>query len=152
MSDVAGAGAERWIELEWSTKDEMLWVTLAGTLGLILAGAMALFGLPPIDLHGPLHRWGVMDPLCGGTRAARLTAQGHLGAAWTYNPLGIIATLAALAAVLRVAIGATTRRWLNIHLIWSPRMRLIALVVVTVLAVALEIRQQGRSELLTKPY
>ena len=152
MNEAVDAVPESWIELEWSTRDEMLWVTLAGTLGLILALAMATFGLPPIDLHGPLHRWGIMDPLCGGTRAARLTAQGHLGAAWTYNPLGILATIAALVAVLRLAIGATTRRWLNLHLIWSPRMRWIALVLLTVLAVALEIRQQGRSELLTKPY
>ena len=56
--------------------------------GLVLAAAWALLGLPPVDLHGPLHRYGVMDPLCGGTRAVRLATLGGWADAWGYNPLG----------------------------------------------------------------
>lgn len=40
--------------------------------------ALRVFGLPPIDLHSPLHRAGIMDPLCGGTRAALAAAHGDI--------------------------------------------------------------------------
>ncbi len=43
-------------------------------IGVGFAVAMAVFGLPPVDPHGPFHRFGIMDPLGGGTR---YTAQGE---------------------------------------------------------------------------
>ena len=70
-----------------------------------------VLGLPPIDLHGPLHWVGIMDPLCGGTRAARYTAIGQWGQAWHYNPLGIVTVLAVGLLLLRGAVGVTTGRW-----------------------------------------
>lgn len=132
--------------------DGMRLVTLVGAAGLAIAVLMAVFGLPPIDLHGPLHRMGIMDPLCGGTRAARLTAQGDLAAAWRYNPLGIAATVAAAASVVRLAIGLVARRWVNLHMTWTTKGARILLAVAIVALVALEIRQQGRADLLLRPY
>lgn len=137
---------------EWSKTDGMRLVTWIGLAGLVAAAVMARFGLPPVDLHGPLHRMGIMDPLCGGTRAARLTAQGKLVDALRYNPLGILATSAAAVAVLRLAVGLTARRWLNVQVAWTPRRRRIAWALLIIATVALEIRQQGRSDLLLKRY
>ncbi|MCB0906248.1 MAG: DUF2752 domain-containing protein [Nocardioidaceae bacterium] len=123
-------------------------VTLVGLLGAAAAVAMAVFGLPPVDLHGPLHRMGIMDPLCGGTRAARLTAQGHLSEAWRYNPLGILAVAAAGLAVLRLVVGVLGHRWLNVSIHWSARGKWVTAALVIALLVMLEIRQQGHADLL----
>ena len=140
------------LAIEWSKSDRVRVVTVLGVAGLVASVAMAVFGLPPVDLHGPLHRMGIMDPLCGGTRAARLTAQGHLPEAWRYNPLGILATVAAALAVARLAVGVVMRRWLNVRVAWTPRRIRLALAVLAIATVALEIRQQGRADLLLKPY
>jgi hypothetical protein len=53
----------------------------------VVAAALAVWGLPSLDIHGPLHRLGVMDLLCGGTRAAYFTVTGRWATAWEYNPL-----------------------------------------------------------------
>lgn len=138
--------------IEGSKTDRMRTLTLLGVAGLVASIAMAVFGLPPVDLHGPLHRMGIMDPLCGGTRAARLTAQGHLLEAWRYNPLGILATGAAALATARLAVGVVMRRWINVRVGWSPRRTRLALAVLAIATVLLEIRQQGRADLLLRPY
>jgi len=117
-------------------------------VGVVIAGAMAVFGLPPVDLHGPFHRFGIMDPLCGGTRAARYTAQGEWALAWKYNPLGILAVLGATAVTIRTVIGALTRRWIAVQIYWTPRRRRAAILIVLALLVALEVRQQLRADLL----
>jgi hypothetical protein len=54
--------------------------------GLLAAGVLAVVGLPPVDLHGPLHRLGIMDPLCGMTRGVVAVLRGQLGRAVAYNP------------------------------------------------------------------
>jgi hypothetical protein len=138
--------------LEWSKSDRMRVVTLLGAAGLVASVAMAVVGLPPVDLHGPLHRMGIMDPLCGGTRAARLTTQGRLLEAWRYNPLGILATFAAALAVARLAVGLVMRHWLNVRVAWTPTRIRLALALLAIATIALEIRQQGRADLLLKPY
>lgn len=89
-----------------------------------------------------------MSPACGGRRAARLTAQGHFGRAWTYNPLGIAAVLGAAAVTVRGLLGLTVGRWINLGLAWTPRRRRIVLTVVAIGTVALEVRQQLRVDLL----
>ena len=149
MGKATTGQSARWLVVEWSDRDRMRLVTVVGVSGVIAAAAMAMFGLPPIDLHPPLHRLGIMDPLCGGTRAARLTMQGRLGAAWAYNPLGIVATVAAVAAVARVVIGVATRHWVNLRINWSPRSRRLALALLILATIALEVRQQGQADLLT---
>jgi hypothetical protein len=129
-------------------RDRYRWISL-GAAGLaVIAGGMAVFGLPPIDLHGPLHWYGIMDPLCGGTRAARYTAMGRWGEAWRYNPLGIATVLVVSLLLLRGATGIMTGRWLTAHITWTRRARRIAIAAAVILLILLEIRQQGRADLL----
>lgn len=156
MADTAvtGTDAEQstlprpWCTWTWQSRDRHRWVTLLALAGLATAAAMAMFGLPPVDLHGPLHRLGIMDPLCGGTRAARFTAHGDLAQAWRYNPLGIFTVVAAAAAAARAVTGVVARRWLTLHLTWTPRRTRLVVVVLIALLVALEVRQQLRADLL----
>jgi hypothetical protein len=121
----------------------LLWPAVAGLVG---AATLALIGLPPVDLHGPLHRLGVMDPLCGGTRAMRAAAEGHLVTAWRYNPLSVVLFGGALIVVARVALGAASGRWLNVRL--APR-RLVVAVGIVVVGV-LEVNQQLHASLLMR--
>lgn len=156
IADAAVSGSEpeapsealRWCRLSWQTRDRHRWITLLGLVGLVTAAVMAVYGLPPVDLHGPLHRLGIMDPLCGGTRSARFTAQGDLIQAWRYNPLGIVTVSIALAATARTAIGVLARRWLSLQMTWTPGRRRLTVVVLVVLLVALDVRQQLRADLL----
>ncbi len=112
---------------------------------------MGRFGLPPVDLHGPLHHLGIMDPLCGGTRAAYYTIRGQGWQAWRYNPLGLIAVVAASAAVARGIAGLLTGRWINLVTAWPARQRRVVVVAVLILAVVLEVRQQSIAPLLMAP-
>ena len=100
-------------------------------------------------MHGPLHKWGIMDPLCGGTRAARFAAQGNLVQAWRYNPLSIVVVFSALVVVGRSIVGLVTRRWANIEFRWTRRRRRWVIAVMVTLLALLEVRQQGRADLLT---
>ena len=134
--------------MSWQRRDQHRLITYLAIVGELIAAAMAVFGLPPVNLHGPFHRFGIMDPLCGGTRAARYTAQGEWALAWKYNPLGILTVLGATAVTVRTVIGALTRRWLTAQIKWTPTQRRAAILIVLALIVALEIRQQLRADLL----
>jgi hypothetical protein len=120
-------------------------LTLAGWLAAV---ALAVVGVPRADLHGPLHFVGIMDPLCGGTRAAYLLAHGQWAAAWSYNPVVFPLAVAAVLLVCRAVVGWSTGRWLAVHL--ADR-RLLMLVLFVALA-ALEVRQQLHADLLTAPW
>jgi hypothetical protein len=123
-----------------------VWARIA-LAGLAIALLLAVFGLPPIDLHGPLHHLGVMDPLCGGTRSVYLTLHGQLRDAVRYNPAGPVLVIAAVGLLIRAAIGRWTGRWVDVSV---PRRLLIP---VTVLALAaLEVNQQLHASLLTQPW
>lgn len=117
-------------------------------VGVIAAFAMAALGLPPVDLHGPLHWIGIMDPLCGGTRAARYTASGNLQMAWKYNPLGIVVVAGGCAVVARTLVGLTTTRWVTPTIHWTKQGRKAVWVVAAVLLVVLQVRQQMLAEML----
>lgn len=129
-------------------RDRYRLLTFASIGLLTTACSMATVGLPPIDLHGPNHWIGIMDPLCGGTRAARYTALGEWELAWTYNPLGLVTAVAVGLLVLRAGVGVLTRSWLALDIAWTKRDRRSAMTVATVLLIILEIRQQGRADLL----
>lgn len=144
----AGGHVGPWVRAQSSYRDEHRLVTLAAIAGLGSATAMAVFGLPPIDLHGVLHRFGIMDPLCGGTRAARFAASGQWSQAWRYNPLGLFVVLAGAAASLRALTGLLTGRWVTVQFAWTPQRRRTAVALLAVLAVALTVRQQLRADLL----
>jgi anti-sigma factor RsiW len=120
-------------------------VTRFSLLGLSAAGALGVFGVPRVDLHGPLHHVGIMDPLCGGTRAAFLLSRGEWGAAWTYNPVVFPLAVAAALLLLRTVVGALSGRWVSVRV---SRRRLLVVLLVLALA-ALELRQQLHADLLT---
>lgn len=136
------------LTVSWEPKDRHLWMTLLAFAGVLVAAALAAFGLPPVDLHPFIHDLGIMDPLCGGTRSARYTAQGDFGQAWNYNPLGILTVLGGVLAVSRALVGLVSRKWLTVRIGWTPRRRWIAVAAFIILVTALEIRQQLRADLL----
>lgn len=140
--------ASRWIQWSWRPRDAHRATATLAVTGLAIAVGMALFGLPPIDFHGPLHRFGIMDPLCGGTRAARYTAMGKWGLAWRYNPLGIVAVVGAAATIVRTVVGLAFSRWLTVTLMWTTSRRRIAIATALLALVALTTRQQLRADLL----
>lgn len=94
---------------------------LDGSLGMGAAAGMAIWDLPPVDLHGFLHRVGVMDPLCRGTRSAMFAARRDLAQAWKPNSLGIAAVIAAITVGARAAVGLISGRWLGVDVALSPR-------------------------------
>lgn len=109
-------GAEL-IALRWAESDQyrrLLALVLWGAVGAV---ALALLGLPPVDLHGPTHYLGIMDPMCGMTRAVRFFARGDLAAAWRYNPASFALALLAAAVLVRAAVGFVSNRWLELEII-----------------------------------
>lgn len=142
------AAPAAWLQVSWQRRDRHRLITAIAFVGVGITGAMAVFGLPPVDLHGPFHRIGIMDPLCGGTRAARYTTHGEWALAWKYNPLGTLTVLGAAAVTARSLVGLLTRRWLNLAFSWTPGRRRLAITVILALLVALEVRQQLRADLL----
>lgn len=115
-------------------------VVLAGIGGALVMGRL---GVPPLDLHSPLHHVGVMDPLCGMTRATAALGRADLATAWRYNPGVFLLAAAAVAGLARVAAAAVTGTW------WWARARGWPVwVAVLAGAVALEVNQQLHAELL----
>ena len=116
----------------------------------IAAVVLRIIGVPPVDLHGPLHYLGVMDPLCGGTRATFLLLSGDLAGAARYNP--IVFPLAAVAVFVyaRAVIGMTTRRWLDVRLGRIARIATWTALVIALLL--LEVRQQLNADLLMQTW
>lgn len=147
-SSIRGEATPPLLTVTWQPKDQHRLVTLLAFSGVAAAAGMAALGLPPVDLHPFIHDLGIMDPLCGGTRSARYTAQGRFGEAWNYNPLGIFTVLGGVLAVARALVGFVSRKWLTVGIGWTPRRLRIAFAVVLVVVAALEVRQQMRADLL----
>ena len=138
----------RVVSLSWAARDHHRLVSAAGGAGALAATALAAFGLPAVDLHGVLHYLGIMDPLCGGTRAAYHAVRGEWAVAWMYNHLGPLAVIGAALAVLRAGVGMSTGRWLTLAVTWTVRRRRLAAAVVVVSLMLLTVRQQLVAELL----
>jgi hypothetical protein len=119
-------------------------LTMAVALACTAAAAMAIFGLPPVDLHGPWHYLGVMDPLCGMTRAARLLALGQIGRAVEYNPASPLLAALGAVVVVRAGIGWARGRWLRVQVHLSP----LTLTAVALLVGLLWAHQQTHAALL----
>lgn len=120
------------------------WLALSGLLGALL---LAVLGVPSVDMHGPLHYAGIMDPLCGATRSVYLTMTGQWEAAVHYNPAAPLLLVVAAGLVVRGVAGWWTGRWVQVRM---PRRVVIAVAVMTL--IALEIRQQSNVALLTAPW
>jgi hypothetical protein len=74
------------VRLRWARADRHPTLAPLAAAGLLAAGLLAVVGLPPVDLHRPLHHLGIMDPLCGMTRGTVALLRGQLGQAVAYNP------------------------------------------------------------------
>ncbi len=120
------------------------WLALSGLLGALV---LAVVGVPTVDLHGPLHYAGIMDPFCGATRSVYLTMHGQWEAALRYNPAAPLMLIVAAGLVLRGAAGWWTGRWVLVRM---PRRAAIALALVAL--IALQFRQQTNVALLTAPW
>lgn len=128
----------------WADSDSSRYLPWLALVGVGAAAATAAFGLPPLNLHGPLHRFGIMDPLCGGTRATRALALGDVGTALRFNPIVVLLPVGVVGIAVRAAIGLTTGRWLHVRVRRSPAL----LVLVVVATAALWVRQQLNADLL----
>lgn len=133
------------LRLSWSVHDTHRWVTVGAPVGLAIAAALVVVGLPAIDLHPPTHRLGIMDPGCGMTRGVVALLGGHPARAVRYNPASPLVALAGLAGIVRAIVGGLWGRWLTVRLRWTPSV----LVIVGLLVLALEVRQQFNADLLT---
>lgn len=130
--------------------DRLQWLTISALVLSVGAAALRVVGVPTVDLHGPLHYIGIMDPFCGGTRATYLLLAGDVSESIRYNP-GVPALAGVVVVVLvRAAFGVLTGRWL--HMTLRPRLRRVLLIVVAVAVVALWVRQQVNADLLTQPW
>jgi hypothetical protein len=134
------------VRVSWQDGDRAWGITVVAVVGLTVGVLLAVLGMPPVDLHAAPHQFGIMDPLCGGTRALRFTLLGRWHDAWRYNPLSPVIVASAVLALLRHMIGTLTGRWLTISI---PR-RVLIVVAVIVLAV-LEVNQQSHATLLQGP-
>lgn len=139
--------SERGLSLRVEHQDKAQALLPIALAGLVIAFGLAVAGLPPVDLHGPFHRLGIMDPLCGGTRALRLAARGDITGALAWNPLSPILLAGAVAVALRHAMGALTGRWVNVRIATDRRLLIAA---AAVLVVLLEIRQQTNATMLMR--
>ncbi|MFE6615926.1 DUF2752 domain-containing protein [Amycolatopsis sp. NPDC057786] len=131
-------------------RDRHRGLTIAAAVFLVGAVTLRLVGVPTIDLHGPLHYLGIMDPLCGGTRATFFLFTGEAAAAVRYNPLVFPLAVAVLCVLARSGIGMVTGRWLEIRL--SRRWRRGAVAVLIVGMAVLSVRQQWNAELLMQSW
>ncbi len=130
------------VTLSWSSTDRHTRLTWAAACLAVVAAAMAVWGLPPLDIHGPLHRLGVMDPLCGGTRAAYFAMTGRWAVAWYYNPLGPLTLIAVVLVLLRAALGRLTGRWVELTIVLTRRAGRALVAAASLLVVAMTVRQQ----------
>ena len=75
------------VRMIWADRNPLHWASFAAAGTVLAAIALRVTGVPTIDLHPPLHHLEIMDPLCGGTRAAYLLLSGDLTGAARYNPV-----------------------------------------------------------------
>lgn len=141
---MSGAASPGLFSIRWAPRDRAKAVGPLAGVGLIVAAALSVFGLPPVSIHPPLHYVGVMDPFCGMTRGVAATARGDFAAAWRFNPASPLVVACLVAAVGRTVFGATTGRWLELR-IERPRVFFTAALV---FFVGLEINQQMHADLL----
>ena len=113
-------------------------------LAPLAVGVLAVVGLPPVDLHGPLHYLGVIDPLCGMTRGTVAVLRGQLGRAFTYNPASPLLVAGAALLLGRWVVGRLSGRWLEVRV--QPSRVVWGVGAVTVLV--LWVNQQAHAALL----
>ncbi len=132
------------VMLRWANHDGHRAFTALALVGAPVAALLALFGLPPVDVHGPLHYLGIMGPTCGVTRGVMWFTRGDFATAWAYNPVSLLMVPGAAVMLARGLHGRVTGRWLNL----SVRRRRWMIVVGVAAVAALTARQQLHVDLL----
>lgn len=127
--------------MAWASVDAHPHIALLSAIGMVVAVILALFGMPPLNIHGPLHFYGVMDPMCGMTRGVASVLRGDLAEAIWYNPASPVLVLGGAAGLARGLYGRRSGRWLNVS--WRSPVRVAAL---GILITALEVNQQLHAE------
>jgi hypothetical protein len=130
--------------LRWERTDRHPTLAPLADAGLLAAGVLAVVGLPPVDLHGPLHHLGIMDPLCGMTRGVVAVLRGQLGRAVADNPASPLLVAGAVLTLGRWLVGRLTGRWLDATLRRTP----LTLGIAAALVLALWANQQAHVTLL----
>ncbi|MGY1948679.1 DUF2752 domain-containing protein [Nocardia asiatica] len=130
--------------------DRLKWLTLSALAFLVGAAALRVVGVPSVDLHGPTHFLGLMDPFCGGTRATYLLLTGDASESLRYNPGVLVLAVVVGLAMARGAVGVLTGHWIQFAVRPGVGRALRILAVVTVLG--LWVRQQINADLLTQPW
>jgi hypothetical protein len=113
-------------------------LTVVAAVGLAVGAVLAAFGMPPVDLHSPLHHLGIMDPLCGMTRGSAATMRGDLREAWWYNPASPAVTAGGFALLARWVVGRFAGLWVDVRVRATP----LVVAVVGLALVVLEVNQQ----------
>lgn len=124
--------------VEQTDRDPLAGLTWAAAGGLVVAALLARLGMPPVNLHSPLHVAGIMDPLCGMTRGSAATLRGDLRRAWWYNPASPLVILGGLAVLARWVVGRVTGGWLSARV----KVTRVPVAVAGVVLAALELNQQ----------
>jgi len=132
------------LRVHWARQDRHPTLAPPAAAGLLVAGVLALVGLPPVDLHGPLHDLGIMDPLCGMTRGTVAVLRGRLGQAVAYNPASPLLVAGAVLVLIRWLVGRLTGRWLDATLRRTP----LTVGIAAAMLLALWLNQQAHAALL----
>lgn len=136
--------------VSWLDRDHAPSFTHGALFLLVGAAVLSLVGVPPVDLHGPLHYLGIMDPLCGGTRAMYLLTTGDFVRAARYNPIVFPLAVVLVILLVRAAIGWATHRWFDLTLSRTGRRLLIFALVLGL--VVLGVRQQLNADMLMQSW
>ena len=123
------------VAVAWESHDRHPTTTRLVIVGIPLAALLAVVGLPPIDIHGPLHYLGIMGPTCGMTRGVMWSARGDLLRAWQFNPASLLVIPTMMGLTFRALYGAFKGRWINLDIASRPWLRLVLAVTVLVLAI-----------------
>ncbi|MGH8872991.1 MAG: DUF2752 domain-containing protein [Acidimicrobiia bacterium] len=132
------------VAISWEGNDRLTTVSRLALVSIPLVVLLALFGLPPGDVHGPLHYLGIMGPTCGMTRGVMWTTRGDLFRAWQFNPASLLVLPTMIGLMARAVYGRVTGRWLNLRIRWRPWLWIIPALVLLLLS----IRQQLNVEFL----
>ncbi|MBF6289748.1 DUF2752 domain-containing protein [Nocardia farcinica] len=130
--------------------DRLQWLTLSALAFLVGAAALRVVGVPSVDLHGPTHFLGLMDPFCGGTRATYLLLAGDVSESLRYNPGVLVLAGIVVLALARGAVGVLSGRWLQFAV--RPGLGRALRIVAVVAVLGLWVRQQINADLLTQPW
>lgn len=125
----------RMVAFRWEAHDRHPTTTRLTLIGIPLVTLLALVGLPPVDIHGPLHYLGIMGPTCGMTRGVMWTARWDLARAGQFNPASLLVVPTLIGLTGRAVYARLANRWLNLHIRWRPWLWVIPALLILILTI-----------------